>query len=95
MGTVGRLFERRYVLTTAARNKFLLQWRNIDAPGMRLAHFFWLPVNVLGCIMTGKTYYVRALAEAWSARKTMDDFRRSEAMNRVWSDREILQRCSA
>ena len=35
---------------------------------MRLAHLFWLPVNIIGCVMIGKAYYVKALAEAWSVR---------------------------
>ena len=95
MGTVGRLFDRHYVLATAARNRFIMQWRNIDDRSMRLAHLFWLPVNIIGCVMIGKAYYVKALAEAWSVRREIGGFRRSEAYSRVCSDREILRRCSA
>lgn len=94
MATIGRLFDKRYVLRAAARNKFLLQWRNIDDRSMRLVHLFWLPANILGCLVSGKSYYLGALCGSWSYRWDIADFRRRESTARVLEDREIMRRSS-
>ena len=94
MGTIGAAFDRRYVLQIAARNKFLVQWRNIDDPEARRLHRILLPLNVATCVIQGKSYYLRAFLSAWSQRAQAEKVRLGESCFRVLSDREIWQRCS-
>jgi GT2 family glycosyltransferase len=94
MGTIGVAFDRRYVLSIAARNQFLVQWRNIDDPGARRLQRLLLPLNLAACVAMGKLYYPGAFLSAWSQRSQIKEFRRGEASARVLSDREIWQRCS-
>jgi GT2 family glycosyltransferase len=94
MGTIGAAFDRRYVLSIAARNKFLVQWRNIDDPDARRLHRLLLPVNLAACVARGKLYYPGAFLSAWSRRAQVEEFRRGESHARVLSDREIWRRCS-
>ena len=94
MGTIGAAFDRRYVLSIAARNRFLMQWRNIDDPGARRLHWLLLPFNLVACVAKGKLYYPRAFLSACSQRTQVKVFRRGESHVRVLSDREIWQRCS-
>jgi GT2 family glycosyltransferase len=94
MATIGVSFDRRYVLSIAARNKFLVQWRNIDDPEARRLHRLLLPFNVAACAALGKVYYPEAFLSAWSQRVQAEKFRRGESSSRVLSDREIWQRCS-
>jgi GT2 family glycosyltransferase len=94
MGTIGSAFDRRYVLSIAARNRYLVQWRNIDDPEARRLHRFLLPLNIAACVAAGKLYYLGALRSAWAQRERAEEFRHRDSRSRVLSDREIWQRCS-
>lgn len=94
MGTIGAAFDRRYVLSINARNRFLVQWRNIDDPEARRLHRLMLPFNLAACMAMGKLYYPGAFLSAWSRRAQVEEFRHGESNARVLSDREIWQRCS-
>lgn len=72
------------------QNMFLLQWKNIDDPGMRREHRAWLPLRLGRAAATGDLPFLQGFRLATRRRRVAAARRAREAPLRRISDRDAF-----
>ncbi len=90
--TIGKT-SARSVRRIAARNQFLLHWKNLTG-GAFIAHCLWILPRLMYWLVTGKPSYVEGF---WRALGKTDDLRVRRKAERAFArltDQEVLRRSS-
>jgi GT2 family glycosyltransferase len=62
--TIGSLFQKNVVKTTAYRNQFLFVWRNIRDMRLLLSHLFWIVPHLLSMSLKGEWTFLKGFLQA-------------------------------
>jgi GT2 family glycosyltransferase len=90
MATIGKLFNRKYVLRVAARNHFLFIWKNFTSKRLFIQHILCLPLILLGAFFLKKWYYIPAFFDAMRYISEIKSSRKSLVVSERMSDSEVI-----
>jgi GT2 family glycosyltransferase len=85
--TIGSLFEKNFVQTTAYRNQFLFVWRNIRDIRFLLSHLFWIVSHLVIMTLKGEWSFIKGFWQALSKIASASPMQRFEVKRK---DRYVL-----
>jgi GT2 family glycosyltransferase len=93
--TSSKEYKSDEIRTVVTQNMFLFQWKNIDDPAMRAAHWAWLPLRLARAAVMGDVPFLQGFGRAWARRKYAALARAEQAGQRRVGDAEAFSRMMA
>ncbi|MDX8389878.1 MAG: glycosyltransferase family 2 protein [Mariprofundaceae bacterium] len=91
-GSIRRSFRTAEIERISQRNAYLFHWLNLTDPNRLMAHFAWLPFQLLRGLVPGEQWRILGAVDALARIGAVMQGRRERASVRQISDREIIER---